>query len=110
MFNSFLSLFLIYNYGKNNFINKNVVNDTLIITNENNMNNLGLCEIPFNDDIEDDLMKISEYFYKSKLLKTLENPNVSIYDKLLLIERENILGDQYTVNILKGLDFEDFFI
>ena len=71
MFNSFLSLFLIYNYGKNNFINKNVVNDTLIITNENNMNNLGLCEIPFNDDIEDDLMKISEYFYKSKLLKSL---------------------------------------
>ena len=118
MFILFLKFFIINTLSsKNIFILNNTIEDHILNIKNVNNNNLtetenkcGTCDIPGDINTIDELIKIKNNFYNYKILKTLENPNVSIYDKLLLIERENILGDGYSVNILKGLDIEDFFI
>mgnify|MGYP001198137983 FL=1 len=69
----------------------------------------GACEIPETIDTLDQLHRININYHKHKLLKTLENPNVSDYDKVLLIEEYDILNEtSYGPNIAKGLDWEGF--
>lgn len=120
MFILFLKLFIVHTLSsKNIFILNNTVEDDILnilsIRNVNN-NNLteienrgGNCDIPHDIDEVKEMININRNFYNQKLLKTLENPNVSDYDKVLLIKKYDILQEEsYAPNILKGLDMEGF--
>tara|TARA_Y100000022_G_C13207911_1_gene356007 strand:+ start:739 stop:1095 length:357 start_codon:yes stop_codon:yes gene_type:complete len=117
MFILLLKLFIVNTLTtKNIFILNNTVEDHIINIRNVNNNNLtetenkvGNCDIPHDIDEVKEMININRNFYNQKLLKTLENPNVSDYDKVLLIKKYDILQDEsYAPNILKGLDMEGF--
>ena len=117
MFILFLKLFIVNTLSsKNIFILNNAVEDHILNIKNANNNNLtesenrgGNCDIPHDIDEVKEMININRNFYNQKLLKTLENPNVSDYDKVLLIKKYDILQDEsYAPNILKGLDMEGF--
>ena len=89
MFNILLSLFyakifitknssILYNGLENIDVdsrNKTLTNNEIIG---------GMCDIPGDIDTIDELIKINTNYHKYKILKTLENKDVSVYDKILL--------------------------
>lgn len=65
------------------------------------------------DDSEQRLIDISINHEKYKLLKTLESNYLSVYDKIELIQKYNIISDEMTPNLFSGnllgdWEFESF--
>ena len=58
-------------------------------------------------EIELELERINNYFEKQKIIKTLENPNVSQIYKIELINNY-LIEDTLTPNISKGGLYDDF--
>ena len=58
-------------------------------------------------DLEE-ISKINNYFIKYRLLKSLENKNISSNYKISLIEGKGIIETSYSPNILAGGLFNDY--
>ena len=54
------------------------------------------------------LEKININLQKKKILKKLEDGDISIYEKILLIKDNHILEDSYSYNISAGGLMDDF--
>ena len=57
---------------------------------------------------ENELFNIKKMFHYKKILNQINNTNISIYDKLNIIENENILDREMGINLLKGGLLDDF--
>jgi len=70
----------------------------------------GYNEAYFNhpDDSREKLEKIYINYEKYKLLKTLESNNLSVYDKIELIKKNDLLKKQSSPNLLAGGLLEDW--
>jgi len=128
MFRIFLSLFLYHGIKKFNLINKLALDDyipdnidntiiksinnrwaNMIALNTNksiiNPNRAGYDE-RFNDtEIDKDLEKIINHFNKQKLLKTFEDDNLNLNEKLNIIKKDETLSP---IKIKNGGLFNDW--
>tara|TARA_Y100000991_G_scaffold100267_1_gene75664 strand:- start:673 stop:1020 length:348 start_codon:yes stop_codon:yes gene_type:complete len=64
---------------------------------------------PLEEKIDSEKMrKIIDNINKKKIVNTLENKNISIYDKLSLIQQYHIIETPYSINILSGGLMDDY--
>ena len=96
-------LFLLFSIRQNNLL-KTTYNYNIDFTNMSDGKGLdtlneydlnakeGVCGIKLKND-NDNLDKIIDIYYKSKLLKRLLSENISIYEKLELIEKNEIIKE-----------------
>ena len=83
--------------SKNNILKKNNLEDGNFISFHEE-------EIPDSEEIA----KITSYFMKNKWLRILENDNISLYDKISLIESYRNFEKAYAPNILAGGLMNDY--
>lgn len=57
---------------------------------------------------ENELFNIKKFFYYKKILNQINNTDISIYDKLNIIENENILDRKMGINLFEGGLLDDF--
>jgi hypothetical protein len=101
-------LFLIYNYNNKNKSSK------LFLCNSNTLRNKVVSEKyngydhrNFNETTQVSLYKIQEYFEKKKLLDILQNKNISLTTKILLLQDSSIRpASLYAGGLMKDFDFE----
>jgi hypothetical protein len=101
-------LFLIYNYNYKNKSSK------LFLCNSNTLRNKVVSEKyngydhrNLNETSEDTLYKIQEYFEKKKLLDILQNKNILLTTKILLLKDSSIKPTSlYAGGLMKDFDFD----
>lgn len=102
-------LFLIYNYNSKNKSSK------LFLCNSNTLRNKVVSEKyngydhrNLNETSQDTtLYKIQEYFEKKKLLDILQNKNISLTTKILLLQDSSIKSTSlYAGGLMKDFDFD----
>lgn len=106
LFGSYLT---VYSYSFLNEYNKIKMNNNQIFPNKHDISKGVDMRYSLEENIDYlELLKILENIKKKKILNTLENKNISIYDKLSLIQDNNIIETSYSVNILSGGLMDDY--
>ena len=98
-----------YSYSFLNEYNKIRMNNNQIFLESNSISEGIDMRYPLEVKIDFvEMSKIIDNINKKKILNTLENKNISIYDKLSLIQEYYIIETPYSVNILSGGLMNDY--
>ena len=99
----------VYSSSFLNEYNKIKMNKNQIFPNRNDISKGVDMRYPLEENIDHiELLKIFDNIKKKKILNTLENKNISVYDKLSLIQDNNLIETSYSVNILSGGLMDDY--
>ena len=98
-----------YSYSFLNEYNKIKMNNNQIFTQSEDISKGLDMRYPEEETINyGEIERIIDNINKKKILNTLENKNISIYDKLSLIQDYSIIETSYSMNILSGGLMNDY--
>ena len=97
-------------FGHNELSIENPDYNFSFFTNKTNSFNRGIDMRYKKNNIqnENELFNIKKFFYYKKILEQLNNTKISIYDKVTIIENENIIDQKMGINLFKGGLLDDF--
>ena len=98
-----------YSYSFLNGYNKNRINNNQIFLDSEDISKGIDMRYPLEEKIDyEEMSKIFDNINKKKIVNILENKNISIYDKLSLIQEYYIIDTPYSINILSGGLMNDY--